>query len=113
MENTIIYKKGYTSDHFFIMGLVYFPDTGVRIPLPRRLYRTKEYCRKHNYRYRSQVELAKMMLHYAKLPDDVQVVVVFDSFFPSEGAINTIRHKGYHFVCSVKDNRVDTNTANN
>jgi hypothetical protein len=41
MENTIIYKKGYTCDHFFVMGIIYFPDTGVRIPLPRRLYRIK------------------------------------------------------------------------
>lgn len=112
MENTIIYKKGYTSDHFFIMGLVYFPDTGARIPLPRRLYRTKEYCKKHNLKYRSQVKLAEMMLRYARLPDDVQVIVIFDSFFPSEGIINLIRRKGYHFVCSVKDNRVDIDTGN-
>jgi len=111
MENTIIYKKGYTSDHFFIMGLIYFPDTGARIPLPRRLYRTKGYCKKHNCRYRSQVELAEMMLRYAKLPDDVQVIVIFDSFFPSEAIINLIRRKGYHFVCSVKDNRVDIDTG--
>jgi hypothetical protein len=43
MENKIIYKKGYTSDHLFVMGLLYFPDTGARIPLPRRLYRTQEW----------------------------------------------------------------------
>jgi hypothetical protein len=109
MENKIIYKKGYTSDHLFVMGLLYFPDTGVRIPLPRRLYRTKEYCKKHGYKYRSQVKLAEQMLKYASLPDDVDVTIIFDSFFPSEGVINTIRHKGYHFVCSVKDNRVDIN----
>ena len=111
MENTIIYKKGYTCDHFFIMGLIYFPDTGVRIPLPRRLYHTKAYCRKHNIKYRTQVELAEMMLRYAVLPDNVQVIVIFDSFFPSEGIINTIKHKGYHFVCSVKCNRVDIDTG--
>src|SRR4030042_6920511 len=92
MENTIIYKKGYTCDHFFIMGIIYFPATGVRIPLPRRLYHTKAYCRKHNMKYRTQVELAETMLRYALLPDDLEVVVIFDSFFPSEGIINTIKH---------------------
>ena len=109
MENKIIYKKGYTSDHLFVMGLLYFPDTGARIPLPRRLYRTKEYCKKHGYKYRSQVKLAEQMLKYANLPDDVDVTVIFDSFFPSEGVINAIKRKGYHFVCSVRDNRVDIN----
>lgn len=109
MENKIIYKKGYTSDHLFVMGLVYFPDTGVRIPLPRRLYRTKEYCKKHGYKYRSQVKIAEQIIKYASLPDDIEVTVIFDSFFPSEGVINMIRHKGYHFVCSVKDNRVAIN----
>jgi len=109
MENKIIYKKGYTSDHLFVMGLVYFPDTRVRIPLPRRLYRTKKYCKEHGYKYRSQVKLAEQMIKYASLPDDVDVTVIFDSFFPSERVINTIKHKGYHFVCSVKDNRVDIN----
>jgi len=111
MENTIIYKKGYSCDHFFIMGMIYFPDTGVRIPLPRRLYHTKAYCRKHNIKYRTQVELAETMLRYASLPDDVQVVVIFDSFFPSKGIINTIKSKVYHFVCSVKSNRVDVDTG--
>ena len=109
MENKIIYKKGYTSDHLFVMGLLYFPDTGARIPLPRRLYRTKEYCKKHGYKYRSQVKLAEQMLKYANLPDDIDVTVIFDSFFPSEGVINAIKRKGYHFVCSVRDNRVDIN----
>jgi hypothetical protein len=107
MENTIIYKKGYTCDHFFVMGIIYFPDTGVRIPLPRRLYRTKEYCKKHGYKYRTQVKLAEMMIRYAELPDDIEITVIFDSYFPSEAVINRIRSNGYHFVCSIKGNRVD------
>jgi len=111
MENRIIYKKGYTSDHFFVMGILYFPDTNVRIPLPRRVYRTKRYCQKHGYKYRSQVQLAEMMIRYAHLPEDVDVIVIFDSFFPSEGVIKTIRNKGYHFVCSAKNNRVDIDTG--
>ena len=45
MENTIIYKKGYTCDHFFVMGIIYFPDTGVRIPLPRRPIEPKNTAR--------------------------------------------------------------------
>jgi SRSO17 transposase len=110
MENTIIYKKGYTCDHFFVMGIIYFPGTGVRIPLPRRLYRTKEYCKKHGYKYRTQVKLAEMMIRYANLPDDIEVTVIFDSYFPSEAVINRIKSKGYHFVCSVKGNRVDIDT---
>jgi hypothetical protein len=62
MDNRIIYKKGYTSSHFFVMGILYFPDTGARIPLPRRLYRTKSYSRKHGYKYRTQIQLAENMI---------------------------------------------------
>jgi len=111
MENRIIYKKGYTSCHFFVMGILYFPDTGVRIPLPRRLYRTKSYCRKHGYKYRTQIQLAENMISYANLPDDMEVIVLFDTIFSSESFIKLLRRKGYHFVCSVKDNRVDLATG--
>jgi len=106
MDNRIIYKKGYTSCHFFVMGILYFPDTGARIPLPRRLYRTKSYCRKHGYKYRTQIQLAENMMRYANLPDDMEVIVLFDTFFSSESFIKLLRRKGYHFVCSVKYNRV-------
>ena len=111
MENRIIHTKGYISDHFFVMGLLYFPDTNVRIPLPRRVYRTKRYCQKHGYKYRSQVQLAETMIRYAHLPDDMDVIIIFDSYFPSEGVIKAIRNKGYHFVCSAKNNRVDVDTG--
>jgi len=111
MDNRIIYKKGYTSTHFFVMGILYFPDTGARIPLPRRLYRTKNYCRKHGYKYRTQIQLAENMIRYANLPDDIEVIVLFDTLFSSESFIKLLRQKGYHFVCSVKDNRVDLATG--
>ena len=64
-------QKGIYMRSLFCDGLIYFPDTGVRIPLPRRLYRTKEYCKKHGYKYRTQVKLAEMMIRYANLPDDI------------------------------------------
>jgi len=111
MDNRIIYKKGYTSTHFFVMGILYFPDTGARIPLPRRLYRTKSYCRKHGYKYRTQIQLAENMMRYANLPDDIEVIVLFDTLFSSESFIKLLRQKGYHFVCSVKNNRVDLATG--
>lgn len=111
MDNRIIYKKGYTSTHFFVMGILYFPDTGARIPLPRRLYRTKSYSRKHGYKYRTQIQLAENMIRYANLPDDIEVIVLFDTLFSSESFIKLLRRKGYHFVCSVKDNRVDLVTG--
>lgn len=107
MENRIVYKKGHTSDHSFVMGLLYFPDTHVRIPLPRRLYQTKGYCQKRGRKYRSQVELARQIIKYANLPSQLEVIVIFDSFFPSESVIKEIRRKGYHYVCSVRNNRVD------
>jgi len=56
------------------------------------------------------VKIAEQMIKYASLPDDFKITVIFDSFFPSEGVIRTIRDRGYHFVCSAKNNRVDIDT---
>jgi hypothetical protein len=113
MENRIIYQKGYSSTHFFLLGIPYFPDRGIRIPLPRRLYRTKGYCQQHGYQYRSQVKLCEQMIRYAKLPAHLEVIVLFDSFFPSESVIQEIHRKGYHVVCSLPCSRVDAETREN
>ena len=59
-------------------------DRGVRLPLPRKSYYTQDYCRKHRRRFRTTVQLAADMIKALRVPDDVDVVVVFDSAFDAE-----------------------------
>ena len=92
MENLIVMSKRKnparqtTRQHAFLMGLV-LTDRGARLPLPRKSYYTKEYCRKHKRRFRTTMQLAAAMIRELRVPDDVDVVVTFDSAFDA-GAIH-------------------------
>jgi len=63
MDNMIVMARGKnparrtSRQHAFVMGML-LTDRGARLPLPRKSYYTKEYCRKHRRRHRTQPELA-------------------------------------------------------
>ena len=92
MENLIVMSRRQdsarqtTRQHAFLMGLV-LTDRGARLPLPRKSYYTEDYCRKHGGVFGRRCELAAAMLRELRVPDDVDVVVVFDSAFDA-GAIH-------------------------
>jgi hypothetical protein len=69
-------------------------------------YYTEEYCRKHRRRFRTTIELAAAMLRELRVPDEVDVVVVFDSAFDA-GAIHQVcRRRHFHAVFPLDPNRV-------
>jgi hypothetical protein len=111
MENLIVMSKREdprrqtTRQHAFIMGLL-LTDRGARIPLPRKSYYTKEYCRKHRRRFRTTVQLAADMVKELRVPDDVDVVVVFDSAFDAEVVHRVCRRRGFCAVFPIDPNRV-------
>jgi hypothetical protein len=111
MENLIVMSRrkdparNTMRQHAFLMGLV-LTDRGARIPLPRKSYYTAEYCRKHKRRFCTTIELAAAMLRELRVPDDVDVVVVFDSAFDA-GAIHKVCQKRhFHAVFPLDPNRV-------
>jgi hypothetical protein len=111
MENLLVMSKRRdparksTRQHAFLMGLV-LTDRGARFPLPRKSYYTEEYCRKHRRRFRTTIELAAAMLRELRVPDEVDVVVVFDSAFDA-GAIHQVcRRRHFHAVFPLDPNRV-------
>ena len=111
MENLIVMSRRQdsarqtTRQHAFLMGLL-LTDRGARLPLPRKSYYTEEYCRKHRRRFRTTVQLAAAMLRELRVPDDVDVVVVFDSAFDA-GAIHRVcRQRGFRAVFPIDPNRV-------
>ena len=111
MENLIVMSRRKdparqtTRQHAFLMGLL-LTDRGARLPLPRKSYYTEAYCRKHRRRFRTTVQLAADMLRELRVPEDVDVVVVFDSAFDA-GAIHRVcRRRGFCAVFPIDPNRV-------
>jgi hypothetical protein len=90
--------------HAFVMGLL-ITESGMRIPLPRRSYYTKEYCARYGRRYRSQVQLVAAMLQELCLPDDVELTVVFDSAFDANVIHRVCRKNHFRAVFPLDPNR--------
>jgi hypothetical protein len=116
MENLIVMsrrkdpRRQTTRQHAFLMGLV-LTDRGARLPLPRKSYYTKAYCRKHGRKFRTTVQLAAEMLKELRVPDDVDVVVVFDSAFDANTIHRVCRRRGFCAVFPLDPNRVLARTA--
>lgn len=111
MENLIVMSKRRnparknTRQHAFLMGLV-LTDRGARLPLPRKSYYTADYCRKHKRRFRTTVELAAAMIRELRVPDDVDVIVTFDSAFDAGAIHKACRKRHFHAVFPLDPNRV-------
>lgn len=111
MENMIVMSRRKhparrtTRHHAFVMGML-LTDRGARLPLPRKSYYTKEYCRKHHRRYRTQPELAAAMIRELRVPDDVDVTVLFDSGFDAGVVHQACRKRGFPAVFPLDSNRV-------
>lgn len=116
MENLIVMsrrkdpRRKTTRQHAFLMGLV-LTDRGARLPLPRKSYYTKEYCRKHRRKFRTTVQLAADMIRALRVPDDVDVVVVVDSAFDAQAVHGACRRRGFCAVFPLDPNRVLACTA--
>ena len=110
MENLILMSKRKdprrrsTRQHAFVMGLI-LTDRGGRLPLPRRSYYSRTYCRVYGKKYRTVNQLAALMLREVSIPDDVDVTVTFDSAFDSKDIHKVCRKRHFREVFPVDPNR--------
>jgi hypothetical protein len=110
MENMIVMsrrkdpRRRSKRQHAFLVGMI-LTDRGGRIPLPRRSYYTKDYCREHGKRYRTLNQLAASMLKEVSVPDDVDVTVTFDSAFDADMIHRVCRNRGFREVFPIDPNR--------
>lgn len=123
VENAIQYKKKKkgkkgrsTKAHLFVKGLL-ITGSGARIPLPRRSYYTKAYVASEKKKlklhrrtgkpvvYKTQVDLACLIVKELKLPENIQLVVVTDEYFEGQKLANLCRKKGYVFIAPADSNR--------
>jgi len=93
-----------TKAHTFLMGLL-LTDTGMRLPLPRRSWYTKAYCRKHRRPYVTMTALMKLMLETLKVPEDVQVVVLADEYFEGSVLHRTCAALHMLYICPINSRR--------
>src|SRR5262249_26292495 len=110
MENLLCFsrhrnpRQRNTGNHAFLLGLL-FTDKGGRLPLPRKSYYTKGYCRKKRRKYRSLNDLAAAMIREVHVPDDVEVTVVYDSAFDAKQVHRAARIRGFREVFPLDPNR--------
>lgn len=115
VENGIKYRKKQqrkkgkrsTKAHTFTMGLLILPN-GVRIPIPRYSYHSRNYCAKHKINYYTQHEHACMMIEYVigLVPKTAEFAVVADGFFDSRIIYDTCKKKKAIFVTCADSGRV-------
>ncbi len=118
IANAIHYKKKSTSikgkstkSHMFLMGLLLLPN-GMRLPLPRKTYYTKEYCKQTGRKLVTLVQLAVKMIEEAPIPENVEeVMVLADEYFEGKDVHNICNRLGYKYIMPV-DNRRCLNDRN-
>jgi hypothetical protein len=123
VENALKYRKKQrgckgrsTKTHLFVQGLL-ITASGVRIPLPRRSYYTQAYVRRQNRMlklgpregqspvYKTQVDLACLIVKELKLPGNIRLVVLGDEYFEGTKLTGLCRKKGYAFIAPVNSHR--------
>ena len=110
MENLLIMssradkRRRSTRHHVFVMGIM-ITESGMRIPLPRRSYYTKEYCKAKGKTYHTQTQLARMMIHDAMVPADADVTVLYDSAFDADMIHRECRYRGFREIFPIDPNR--------
>ena len=97
-------RRRTTRQHAFLLGMI-LTDRGGRIPLPRRSYYTKQYCKTHAKKYRTLTQLTALMLKEVTIPDGVDVTVTFDSAFDADRIHPVCRKRGFREVFPIDPNR--------
>ncbi len=95
-----------TKSHTFVMGLL-LTETGVRIPLRRRTWRTKAYARCIGKKYKTQTQLAAELIEEAQalLPNDINLIVLADGYFGVRNIANCCRRLKVAYITSLGSNR--------
>jgi SRSO17 transposase len=94
----------YVWGHCLVFGIIYY--RGHRIPIAAKPYKSKEFCRKTNREFYTQVELGVQIVNDFVPPDGVEVIVLFDSFFSGKKMVDKVNNKGFGYVSVLAKNRV-------
>jgi hypothetical protein len=93
-----------TKAHMFLMGTLLLPN-GMRLPLPRMSYYTKEYCTTTKRKHVTIVQLAVEMIKQAPVPKKAKVIVLADEYFEGKDLHNICTQLGYSYIMPVDSRR--------
>jgi hypothetical protein len=98
----------YVELHIQIGPFSFLFDTQIYLREKKVRHLNRKRSKDKRLHYRSKYKLARDMLMELEslLPADVQVYVLFDSWYASAKLINfCLRHKNWHVICALKSNR--------
>jgi hypothetical protein len=92
--------------HTFLFGLLLLP-CGLRLPLPRQSWYTRAYAKNHQLPYRTQCELAVVLLEWLRplVPARTRVVLLADSLFDGQRLFAWCQQWHWTFLAKLKGNR--------
>jgi len=90
--------------HAFVCGLLITPG-GIRIPSFHSYY-TRDYCRKHNMKHRTQADLAAELIRECSVPTAAQVIVLGDTAFESRQVRAACDERGFFWIMPANPERV-------
>lgn len=93
----------YGNGHTIVKACLWY--CGVTIPLASLLYLKKESAAKLKRDYLKLTQMAALVIHNAELPSDLDVTVLFDSFYLCPVVAEACHARGWHFVSVGKGNR--------
>lgn len=93
----------YFMGHQYVEASLYF--RGLVIPLGIRLYIKKEVCSSLKTLFQKSTQLAAQLIREFVPPEDVKVIVLFDSYFLCRTVLKACRDKGFRFISTLKSNR--------
>jgi hypothetical protein len=91
-------------------GVCYFYGFGLYLTQKtvRRLNRRRRKNGKQRIAFKTKYKLARAMLAdlKARLPQWLEVIVLFDSWYASNNLLKFCRRQGWHVICAIKSNRL-------
>jgi len=89
--------------HQYVSAVIEF--NGFVVPFGVRLYAKKEVCPDLGIRFVKTTQLAADLISSLEVPEGVEVLVEFDSYYLCPVVVKACRRKGFHFVSTLKSNR--------
>lgn len=93
-----------TKSHQFIFGALLLPN-GAQLPLPRKTYYTKEYCKEKNRKHVSTIDLAMEMIREAPVPEGISLYVLADEYFEGHKIHQLCTTLKYFYIMPVDSRR--------
>ena len=75
------------------------------IPWGIRLYVKKEDCRHLGRKFKKTTQLAAELIEEFEPPEDVKIIVLFDSYYLCPTVVKACRKRMFHFISALKSNR--------